>query len=88
MEKIINNKLHLAHKYSDISRDYREKNYNRVIKEATEYLKNDPNNVNVRFMRAKSYRELEMFNEAICDLEYNVCAIQFPCLKFDGTYCT
>lgn len=43
-----------------------------VIKKATEYLDLFPDDIQVRFMRSKCYRNLEMFDEAIKDLKYNL----------------
>ena len=46
------------------------KKYSTFEKEATKYLNNYPSDVNLRFMRARAYRKLSKFNEAIEDLKY------------------
>lgn len=51
---------------------YKNKKYDAVIKEATAYLVSKPDETHVRFMRGKSYRKKEMFEEAISDFKYNV----------------
>ena len=51
---------------------YINKKYEALIKEANIYLNIYPNEINVRFMRAKAYRKQEMFKEAIKDLKYNL----------------
>jgi len=68
-----NNKMRIeqTNRYKQILNLFKENKYDRVIKEATKYLELTPNNVQVRFMRAKSYRALEQFEEAITDLLYN-----------------
>lgn len=49
---------------------YVNKKYDSVIKESTSYLDIKPNEINIRFMRAKAYRFKEMFKEALEDLKY------------------
>lgn len=56
-------------KIRDLFKDGKNKS---VIKKATEYLDLFPNDIQVRFMRSKCYRNLEMFDEAIKDLKYNL----------------
>ena len=56
-------------KIRDLFKDGKNKS---VIKKATEYLDLFPNDIQVRFMRSKCYRKMEMFNEAINDLKYNL----------------
>ena len=51
---------------------YMNKKYSAFDKVATKYLEKYPNDVIVRFMRAKSYRALKYFDEAISDLKYNL----------------
>lgn len=65
-------------RYKQILKLFKENKSERVIDEATKYLEITPNNVQVRFMRAKSYRALEKFEEAITDLLYNI--------KIDNNY--
>lgn len=50
---------------------FKEK-HDSVIKYATKYLDECPNDVIIRFMRAKTYRILKRFDEAIDDLKYNL----------------
>lgn len=49
---------------------YLTKKYSTVEKETVKYLDRYPNDINVRFMRARSCRKLGKFNEAINDLKY------------------
>lgn len=56
--------------YVKIKKLYIDKKYNSFIKESTKYLDIVPNDIGVRFMRARSYRKLNMFNEAIEDLKH------------------
>ena len=49
---------------------FANKKYYMVIKEATKYIDEYYPYPKVVFMRAKSYKELELFNEAISDLKY------------------
>ena len=51
---------------------YKNKKYKTFEKESTKYLNMYPNDVYVRFMRAKTYRKLNKFEEAISDLKYNL----------------
>jgi len=71
--KLANDKKFYQKKlYIKVRELFVNKKYNSLIKEATNYLELFPNDVNVRFMRAKTYRKLEMFDEAINDLKYNL----------------
>ena len=56
--------------YFKIKDLYRNKKYSTVEKEATKYLDRYPNDINLRFMRARSCRKLGKFYEAINDLKY------------------
>ena len=56
-------------KIRDLFKDGKNK---AVVKKATEYLELFPDDIHVRFMRSKCYRNLEMFDEAINDLKYNL----------------
>ena len=67
-----NTKNYLRHKLMKIKNLYVNKKYDALIKESTSYLEISPNEVNVRFMRAKAYRFKGMFNESIEDLKYNL----------------
>lgn len=67
-----NTKNYLRHKLIKIKDLYVNKKYDALIKETTIYLNISPNELNVRFMRAKAYRYKGMFNEAIEDLKYNL----------------
>lgn len=58
--------------YIKIRNLFKENKFNAVIKEATSYLEIYHNDIKVRFMRAKSYRKLNKFNECINDLNYNL----------------
>lgn len=58
--------------YIKIRNLYKAEKYNVLIKRASEYLNLYPDDINVRFMRAKAYRELKMFDESINDLKYNL----------------
>lgn len=49
---------------------FKEKKYGEFIVKATKYLERVPQDVEMRFMRAKSYRKLNRFDEAIEDLKY------------------
>lgn len=51
---------------------FKERKYSEVIKLASIYLESFPNDQIIRFMRAKSYRSLCKFDEAIEDLKYNL----------------
>jgi len=53
-----------------ISKLYKDKKYEMVIKQATTFLNEYPNHIAIRFMRAKSYRILGFFNEGMSDLKY------------------
>lgn len=66
-----NEKQYQKNMYLKIKDLYVNKKYKSLLKETTIYLNIFPNDMNVRFMRAKAYRYLNMFNEAISDLEYN-----------------
>lgn len=71
--KIYNDeKFYQKKQYIKIRNLFSERKYNSVIKEATNYLDIYPNDKNIRFMRAKSYRFLEIFDNAINDLKYNL----------------
>lgn len=74
MNKVISNDIRFYQKkqYIKIREFFVNKKYNNVIKEATCYLKEYPNDINMMFMRAKSYRYLEMYDEAILDLQYDL----------------
>lgn len=65
MEKQIQKDLYLR-----IKELYVNKKYSTVEKESTKYLDRYPNDINVRFMRARSYRKLGKFKDAIKDLNY------------------
>lgn len=56
--------------YLRIKNLYLNKKYNIFEKEATKYLDSFPDDINLRFMRAKTYRNLNKFEEAIADLKY------------------
>lgn len=58
--------------YMRIKKLYKDKKYSSYEKEASKYLEKYPNDVIVRFMRARSYRKLNRFDEAIEDLKYNL----------------
>lgn len=58
--------------YLKIKNLYKDKKYGTVEREATKFLEQYPNDVLIRFMRAKSYRKLNRFDEALYDLEYNL----------------
>lgn len=58
--------------YLNIKKLYMNKNYESLESKATKYLEKEPNDVKVRFMRAKAYRFLNRFDEAIEDLKYNL----------------
>lgn len=62
----------LEQRQKKVTNLFKDKKYSAVIKEATKYLEMNPNNVNVRFMRAKAYRAFNLFDEAIADLKYNI----------------
>jgi len=70
----INNEIKLEQnrRYKKIANYFKENKYDKVIRKATEYLEINPRNVQVRFMRARSYRELGLFEEALTDLLYNI----------------
>ena len=51
---------------------YKNKKYKSFEKEATKYLNKYPEDILVRFMRAKTYRKLNKFDEAINDLKINL----------------
>lgn len=59
-------------RYSQILKCFLGKKYEKLIKEASDFLQIEPNNLKVRFMRAKAFRFLGLFNEAISDLKYNI----------------
>lgn len=59
-------------RYSNILNLFNNKKYDKLVKECTIYLEMYPNNVNVRFMRAKAYRALEEFDKSIADLKHNI----------------
>ena len=65
-------RIYQKNQYIKIRNLFTDKKYKSVIKESTKYLEFFPNDIGVRFMRAKSYRHLEMFKEAIDDLKYNL----------------
>lgn len=67
-----NTKSFLKYKLIKIKDLYINKKYDALIKEASAYLNISPNEINVRFMRAKTYRNKGMFKEAIEDLKYNL----------------
>lgn len=56
--------------YALISQLYFDKKYDTFISEATKYLQVHQNDIEMRFMRAKAYRKLNYFDEAIKDLKY------------------
>ena len=56
--------------YTLATQAYKEKKYGEFIKKASKYLERMPSDVEMRFMRAKSYRKLDCFDEAIFDLKY------------------
>ena len=56
--------------YNKFKKLYMGKKYNTFEREATKYLKIYPNDIKMRFMRAKTYRKLNCFEEAIKDLKY------------------
>lgn len=58
--------------YIRIKKLFKDKKYSSYEKEATKYLEKYPNDVIVRFMRARAYRKLNRFDEAIEDLKYNL----------------
>lgn len=58
--------------YIKIKSLYVNKKYKALQKEATKYLEKFPDDINVRFMRAKTFRYLNLFDEAINDLKYNL----------------
>ena len=64
------NYMLLKNDFARIKNLYFNGEYKRFIKESSEYLEKDKDNVKMRFMRAKVYKKLEMFNEAIADLKY------------------
>lgn len=62
-----NYKLHL---YLDIKNLFKNNKYKQVVKAATNYLNLYPGEINVIFMRAKSNKLLNNFEETIEDLKY------------------
>lgn len=58
--------------YREICKLFKNRKYNEVIKLSFKYLEILPNDISVRFMRAKSYRSLKKFDEAVQDLQYNL----------------
>lgn len=67
-----NEKEYLYYLGLDIKNLFKNKKYSQVIKLASKYLKILPNSQIIRFMRAKSYRNLCEFDKAIEDLKYNL----------------
>ena len=57
--------------YSKIREIFYQGKFNLYIKLSTEFLEKKPNDISVRFMRAKSYRYTGNFAAAIDDLEHN-----------------
>lgn len=58
--------------YLEIYHLFYSKKYDQVVKKATKYLDNKPYNRNIRYFRARSYRILKQYNEAIEDLKYGI----------------
>ena len=56
--------------YNKFKKMYLAKKYNIFEREATKYLEIYPNDIKMRFMRAKTYRKLNCFEDAIQDLKY------------------
>lgn len=56
--------------YLKVKKLYVNKKYSALEKEATKFLDNFSDDTNVRFMRAKAYRKLNRFDEAINDLKH------------------
>ena len=67
-----NKKFYKKGFYIKIRNLFKSNKYDTFIKEANEYLSLFPNDVQVRFMRAKVYRHLNRFDECIEDLKYNL----------------
>lgn len=67
-----NEKGYRGYIISNISNLFKNGKYSDVIRLSTKYLKQVPNEQNVLFMRAKSYRNLGMFDEAIKDFKTNL----------------
>lgn len=51
---------------------YVNKKYSSLLKKSTEYLNYYPEDINIRFMKAKALRYLEKFDEAIEELKINL----------------
>lgn len=66
------NRFYKKRIYMKIKELYKNNKYYALVKEATLYLELYPNDVQVRFMRAKVYRHLSKFEECIDDLKYNL----------------
>ena len=56
--------------YKIIKQLYYDKKYSMFINQATKYLEDYPKNIEMRFMRAKVYRKLKLYDDAISDLKY------------------
>ena len=56
--------------YRLMTQCYYDKKYGMFINQVTKYLEDYPKNIEMRFMRAKVYRKLKLFDEAIDDLKY------------------
>ena len=56
--------------YNKFKKLYIGKKYNTFEREATKYLEIYPDDIKMRFMRAKTYRKLNHFESAIEDLRY------------------
>lgn len=59
-------------RFIKIKKLYNSNKYDALIKEATIHLSIIPNDINVRFMRAKAYRKKGMFKECMKDLKHNL----------------
>ena len=59
-------------RYLKIKNLFVTKKYDSLIKNATMHLSLVPNDIEVRFMRAKAYRKKGMFKECLEDLKYNL----------------
>lgn len=58
--------------YIKLRKLYVNKKYSALLKKSTEYLTCYPDDVNIRFMKAKALRYFERFNEAIDELKINL----------------
>lgn len=64
-----NNTINLLHK---IRESFFQVKSESCIKYATQYLEINPNDIDVRYMRARSYKNIREFDLAVEDLEYNI----------------